>query len=148
MSLPPKLGSISMESLFVQLISRLDAARLRSDRRSRRSMRDEIRTLEFWRAIIAECLSTFFYVFLLCATHISWSGSVLAHQPNWLVMALTSGLAMATLSQCFGHISGAHVNPAVTCAQFITSKITLLRAVLYIVAQCGGSIAGAALLYG
>lgn len=142
----PKLGSISLESFFLHLISRVEASRLRANRR--RTMTEEIRTLEFWRAIIAECLSTFFYVFLLCATHISWSGSVLAHQPNWLVIAMTSGCAMATLSQCFGHISGAHVNPAVTCALFITWRITPLRALLYVIAQCGGSIAGAALLYG
>ena len=114
----------------------------------KRPMIVEIRTLEFWRAVIGECLSTFFYVFLLCATHISWTGSHLAHQPNWLVMSLTSGCAMATIYQCFGHISGAHVNPSVTFAMFVTNKITLLRALLYVIAQCGGSIAGAALLYG
>jgi glycerol uptake facilitator-like aquaporin len=142
----PKLGSISNESFLLHLMSRIDAIRLRANRK--RSMTVEIRTLEFWRAIIAECLSSFFYVFLLCATHISWTGSQLGHQPNWLVMSFTSGCAMATLSQCFGHISGAHVNPAVTCALFITSKITPLRALLYVIAQCGGSIAGAALLYG
>lgn len=143
----PKLGTVSNESFFLHLMSRIDSVRLRANRK--RSMAEEIRTLEFWRAIIAECLSSFFYVFLLCATHISWTGgSHLSYQPNWLIMSFTSGCAMATLSQCFGHISGAHVNPAVTCAFLVTSKITPLRALLYVVAQCGGSIAGAALLYG
>ena len=142
-----KLGTTSSEALVLRhLLSRVDSIRLSANRKQ--SMNVEIRTLEFWRAIIAECLSTFFYVFLLCATHISWTGSHLAHQPNWMVMSLTSGCAMATLCQCFGHISGAHINPAVTCALFVASKITPLRTVLYIVAQCGGSIAGAALLYG
>lgn len=141
-----KPGAVSTEAYFLHLMSRVDSARQRANRK--RAMSAEVRTLEFWRAIIAECLATFFYVFLLCATHISWTGSHLAHQPNWLVMSFTSGCAMATLCQCFGHISGAHVNPAVTCAQLVTAKITPLRAVLYVIAQCGGSIAGAALLYG
>lgn len=63
-------------------------------------------------------------------------------------MAFTSGIAMATLCQCFGHISGANVNPAVTIALFFTRKISILRTLFYVIAQCGGSIAGSALLYG
>ena len=65
-----------------------------------------------------------------------------------LHIALTTGLAMATLTRCFGSISGGHMNPAVTVAALATRKLSVLRAVLYITAQCGGSIAGAALLYG
>lgn len=111
-------------------------------------MKEELTTLEFWRAIIAECLATFFYVYLVCSVNISWTGSVIAHTPNLIVIALTNGFAMSTLTQCFGHISGANINPAVTCSFLITGKITLIRAILYLIAQCGGSIAGAALLYG
>ncbi|RWS24602.1 neurogenic protein big brain-like protein [Leptotrombidium deliense] len=111
-------------------------------------MSEEIRTLEFWRAIIAECLATFFYVFLVCSVNISWINSMIEYQPNWTVMAFTNGFAMATLTHCFGHISGANINPAVSCSFLITRRITPLRAILYIIAQCGGSIAGAALLYG
>ncbi|XP_067621987.1 neurogenic protein big brain isoform X2 [Eurosta solidaginis] len=55
---------------------------------------------------------------------------------------------MATLTQCFMHISGAHVNPAVTLAACIIRAISPVRAAMYITAQCGGGIAGAALLYG
>lgn len=43
---------------------------------------------------------------------------------------------------------GAHINPAVTIACFFTRLITPLRTTMYILAQLGGSIAGAALLYG
>lgn len=45
-------------------------------------------------------------------------------------------------------LPGAHINPAVTLALTVTRAITPLRTVLYITAQCGGGIAGAALLYG
>ena len=99
---------------------------------------------------MAECLASFLYVFLLCATHLTWNGSayIFGPAPNWLVIALTSGLAMATLVQCFGHISGGQVNPALTVALAVTRKISPLRAVWYLVGHCCGAIAGAALLYG
>ena len=44
--------------------------------------------------------------------------------------------------------AGAHVNPAVTVAMAVTRNITPLRALMFVTAQCGGGIAGAALLYG
>ncbi|XP_064473014.1 neurogenic protein big brain-like isoform X2 [Ornithodoros turicata] len=131
----------TLETLFLQLLTQLE----RSSRAERRSMRDEIRTLELWRAVIGECLATFFYVFLVCGAHVSWPGYA---EPSELVIALTAGTAVATLVQCYGHISGAHLNPAVTLAMVATRKVSPLRALLYITAQCGGAIAGAALLYG
>lgn len=142
----------STESILLHLLCRVDAARHRSLLRARKrlSTGSEFRTLDFWRAVIAECLASFLYVFLLCATHLTWTGSmyIFGPAPNWLVIALTSGFAMATLVQCFGHISGGHVNPSLTCALFVTKKITALRAVFYLLAHCSGAIAGAALLYG
>lgn len=45
-------------------------------------------------------------------------------------------------------LPGAHINPAVTISLAVTRTISPLRAILYMVAQSGGSIAGAALLYG
>ncbi|XP_022240824.1 neurogenic protein big brain-like isoform X2 [Limulus polyphemus] len=137
------MATISFETFFLHLIDRVEKLQVQVNKN--RSIREEIRTLEFWRSIIAECLASFFYVFLLCGAHVSWPN----HDPsNLMIKALTSGLTMATLAQCFNHISGAHVNPAVTFTMFVTRRISPLRASLYVIAQCGGSIAGAALLYG
>ena len=142
----------STESILLHLLCRVDAARHRSLTRQRKrlTMSSEFRTLDFWRAVIAECLASFLYVFLLCATHLTWTGSmfIFGPSPNWLVIAMTSGFAMATLVQCFGHISGGHVNLSLTCAMLVTKKITPLRALFYLIAHCSGAIAGAALLYG
>ena len=63
-------------------------------------------------------------------------------------MALAFGLAAATLVQCVGHISGAHLNPAVTIAMLVTRNVTVLRAVCYSLAQLIGGIVGAGILYG
>lgn len=48
--------------------------------------------------------------------------------------------------QAFGHVSGGHFNPAVTVACLVTGKITIVKSILYIIAQCLGAICGAALL--
>lgn len=45
-------------------------------------------------------------------------------------------------------LTGAHINPAVTLAACVIRNISPMRAAMYITAQCGGGIAGAALLYG
>jgi glycerol uptake facilitator-like aquaporin len=43
---------------------------------------------------------------------------------------------------------GAHISPAVTVAMAATRNISPLRGLMFVTAQCGGGIAGAALLYG
>lgn len=44
--------------------------------------------------------------------------------------------------------TGAHVNPAVSAALCVRRRVSPLRAALYVAAQCGGAIAGAAAIYG
>ncbi|XP_027204750.2 uncharacterized protein LOC113798384 [Dermatophagoides pteronyssinus] len=151
------------ESMLLHLLSRLDQARQRTQQVRRKrfgrhepislaTMRYELCTFDLWRSIIAECLASFLYVFLLCSTHLTWNGSNFIFnsntQPNWLIISLCSGFTMATLIHCFGHISGGHINPAVTISFLITKRISPLRTILYILAHCTGAIAGAALLYG
>ena len=62
--------------------------------------------------------------------------------------ALAFGLMTVVLVQCAGHISGSHMNPAVTVAMLVTRNVTLLRGVFYVLAQCLGGLAGAGILYG
>ncbi|KAJ1160515.1 hypothetical protein NDU88_001017 [Pleurodeles waltl] len=49
--------------------------------------------------------------------------------------------------QSVGHISGAHLNPAVTLAFLVGSHISFLRAVFYVTAQLLGAVAGAFVLH-
>jgi glycerol uptake facilitator-like aquaporin len=151
---PHKMGQQSLHSVALQLLVKLDQSqRVAGSSSGVPSFNQEAKSLEFWRAVIGECLAAFFYVFIVCAAHLSWPGSPLvspsaAPSSSFVMIALASGLSMATIAQCFGHISGAHVSPAITLALAATRRVSLFRALFYILAQCGGSIAGAALLYG
>lgn len=44
-------------------------------------------------------------------------------------------------------MSGCHINPAVTCGLLVAGKISLVRAIFYIIAQCAGAVAGTASLW-
>merc|ERR1712045_939018 len=65
---------------------------------------------------------------------------------NIVRFSLTFGFTVATMAQCIGHVSGCHINPAVTIGLFVGRKIGLIASVLYIIAQCIGGVIGAALL--
>lgn len=106
-------------------------------------------TKEFWRCVGAEFFAMLLFVLLGLGSTISWGYVKENPQPPDLVLiSLCFGLTIATMVQCFGHISGAHINPAVTAAMVVTRKLSLAKAVFYLLAQCVGAIVGAAVLYG
>lgn len=44
-------------------------------------------------------------------------------------------------------MSGCHINPAVTCGLLAAGKISVVRTIFYILAQCAGAVSGTAALY-
>jgi len=64
-----------------------------------------------------------------------------------LGVALAFGLTVLTMAFAIGHVSGCHLNPAVTVGLVAGGRFKAAEAVPYIVAQVLGAIAGAAVLY-
>jgi aquaporin Z len=62
-------------------------------------------------------------------------------------VSLAFGLTVLTIAYSFGHISGAHLNPAVTIGLWMGGRISANEILPYIVSQILGAIAGAAVLY-
>jgi len=61
-------------------------------------------------------------------------------------VSLAFGLTVLTMAFAIGHISGCHLNPAVTLGLWSAGKVPTTDVVPYIVAQVVGGIAGAAIL--
>lgn len=106
----------------------------------------EIKLWAFWRAVLAECLAVIIFVFTGLSAAIGSHNTSFPDQE--LKVAFAFGLAAATLTQCIRHVSGAHLNPAVTLGLLATCQISFLRAFFYMVAQMLGAVAGSAIVYG
>ena len=62
-------------------------------------------------------------------------------------VALAFGFALLAMAYCIGHVSGCHINPAVTLGILLTRKITAIQAAFYWVAQFAGAAIGGSLIY-
>lgn len=105
------------------------------------------------RAVSAEFTAMFLFVFVCVGCALSTLGiaegaAPLAKNSATLAISLCFGLTIFVLAHCFGHISGAHINPAVTICLMASRQVDLLKGGLYIVAQCLGSIVASGILMG
>src|SRR6202789_1929604 len=64
-----------------------------------------------------------------------------------LGVALAFGLTVVTMAYAIGHVSGCHLNPAVTVGLMCGGRFPPADVLPYIVAQVIGAIAGSAVLY-
>jgi len=98
------------------------------------------------RRSLAELLGTFWLVFGGCGAAV-----LSAAFPNlgigFVGVALAFGLTVLTMAFAIGHISGCHLNPAVTVGLVAGRRFPVAELPAYIVAQVAGAVAGAGVLY-
>ncbi|GFS13716.1 aquaporin [Elysia marginata] len=95
---------------------------------------EDITSLRLWKGIVAEFVGTLLLTLVGCGSCINMRGDTNVTSPV-VQIALCFGLSVATVVWAIAHVSGGHVNPAVTCAMLATRKISLVKAVLFIVFQ-------------
>lgn len=112
---------------------------------------DDLKSVFFWRSVIAEALGTLLLVFVGCGSCLSWEDPNRTPKSDYnpvVQIAFCFGISVATIVWGIGHVSGGHINPAVTSAFLITRRISFAKAIFYIAAQCIGAIFGALILKG
>jgi MIP family channel proteins len=94
-------------------------------------------------AALAELLGTFMLLFFgvgAVSAVVNFQGTT--DVAGLVGIALGFGLAILAAIYAFGHVSGAHLNPAVTLSFLATRKTPATAAAVYIVAQLVGAVLG------
>lgn len=89
--------------------------------------------------LVVEFIGTFALIFI-------GAGTVAIGQGGLMDAALAHGFVVIAFIYAYGHISGTHINPAVTLGFLIAGEIEFVVAIGYWIVQCLGGILGAVLL--
>src|SRR4029077_18314068 len=104
------------------------------------------RVMPISKRAAAEFLGTFWLIFGGCG-----SAVLSAAYPNLGIgfagVALAFGLTVLTMAYAIGHISGCHLNPAVSVGLMLAKRFSMKDLPYYVIAQVLGGIAGAGVLY-
>jgi MIP family channel proteins len=87
-------------------------------------------------SLLAEFIGTFALIFIGAGAGALGLGGLVG-------VAFAHGLVVVGFAYAYGHISGTHINPAVTLGVWAAGKIDTARAVAYVVVQLLGGIVGA-----
>ncbi|KAL1292588.1 hypothetical protein HN51_053162 [Arachis hypogaea] len=114
---------------------------------------EELTKWSFYRALIAEFIATLLFLYITVLTVIGYKSQTdttangdVCGGVGILGIAWAFGGMIFILVYCTAGISGGHINPAVTFGLFLARKVSLIRAILYMVAQCLGAICGVGLV--
>jgi aquaporin Z len=98
------------------------------------------------RRMAAEMLGTFWLVLVGCGSAVLAAGV-----PNvgigWLGVSFAFGVALLTMAFAIGHISGCHINPAVSVGLWMGGRFPGSEILPYWVAQLAGGVLAAAVLF-
>lgn len=96
---------------------------------------------------VAEFIGTFWLVLGGCGSAILATGGTPEVGIGWLGVSLAFGLTVLTMAYAIGHISGCHLNPAVSIGLCVSGRFSSKELLPYIGSQVLGGIFGAAIIY-
>jgi aquaporin Z len=102
--------------------------------------------LSLLKRTFAEFFGTFWLVFGGCGSAV-FAAAFPALGIGFVGVALAFGLTVLTMAFAIGHISGCHLNPAVTAGLVAGKRFPASEALPYIIAQVVGAIAAAGVLF-
>ncbi|WAR21884.1 PIP1-like protein, partial [Mya arenaria] len=135
-----------IDGYFFYLVRLMDELR-QGDKKKQEKWVDELKEWPFWRAVIAEFMATFLFIFISTMSAVDMDTTV-DPSAKYVKVGLTFGIMIAVGIQMIGHVSGGHINPAVSLAMAVARQISPLRAVFYVLAQLSGGMCGSLLLKG
>ncbi|XP_078612165.1 aquaporin-8-like [Branchiostoma floridae x Branchiostoma japonicum] len=97
-----------------------------------------------YETYVMPCIAEFvgLVIFVFIGTMVT--GYTTAGNTWLLAIALAHGLTIALLIVSIGHISGGHLNPAVTLGITLAGGVTVLQGICYVISQLLGAMVGAA----
>ncbi|MEM8621969.1 MAG: MIP family channel protein [Pseudomonadota bacterium] len=96
---------------------------------------------------IAEAFGTFVLVFFGVGSAVLAGGGVgLADAISITGISLAFGISVVAMAYSIGHVSGAHLNPAVSVGAFVAGRLPLSDLIGYVIAQVAGAIVAALLV--
>src|SRR5512139_833721 len=98
------------------------------------------------KKMLAEFFGTFWLVLGGCGSAV-FASVFPEFGINLLGVAFAFGLTVLTMAYAIGHISGCHLNPAVTIGLWVSGRMKTNEVPSYIISQVLGAIAGAAVMY-
>lgn len=98
--------------------------------------------MKSYKKYLAELIGTFALVFIGCGTAV-----IAGDEVGFLGISFAFGLTLLGMVYAIGHISGCHINPAVSVSMRINGKINTKDMIFYIVFQCIGAILASTLLF-
>ncbi len=93
------------------------------------------------RKMVAEFIGTFTLVLLGCGAAVIAGGDI-----GLMGISFAFGLALVGMAYGIGHVSGCHINPAVSIGAVMAGRMEMSEALRYIGAQVAGATAGALVL--
>ncbi|HEY3268581.1 MAG TPA: aquaporin Z [Armatimonadota bacterium] len=105
------------------------------------------------KRMVVEFLGTLWLVFGGCGSAVLAAHFLAADNPNvnmgigLVGVALAFGLTVLTMAFAIGHLSGCHLNPAVSFGLWAGKRFPAADLLPYVIAQVLGAVAGAGILY-